>query len=88
MRKGRKPTEDKEKEGLRLWQLHCLRESASRELLPPWLFISPGGVLKWCSFASAPELMPAYHLPSIRKLILVLSPGEGVPKLTFVSVFL
>ena len=47
------PHKDKEKEGLRLWQIHYLRESPSLVLLPSWPFTSPGWVFNWCSFASA-----------------------------------
>ena len=47
------PHKDKEKEGLRLWQIHYLRESASLVRLPSWPFTSPGWMFNWCFFASA-----------------------------------
>lgn len=50
-------------------------------------FPSPSYVLKWCLFASVPKFTLAYHLPSVKNQTLVLSPGEGVPKPTFVFLF-
>ena len=69
------PHKDKEKEGLRLWQLHYFRESACLVLLPSWPFTSPGWVSSWCPFASAQS---SHWLITLH---------QGVPRLTFVFLF-
>lgn len=56
--------------------------------LPPVGPASPQAVCQSvCSFAYATEFSLAYPFPSLRSQILVFSPGESLPKLTFVFLF-
>lgn len=84
--KAENPPEDKKSEGPRLW---CFVVSGRLPVaLPPVGPASPQAVCQSvCSFAYATEFSLAYPFPSLRSQILVFSPGESLPKLTFVFLF-